>query len=253
MATFNPTKLEFDKNGFTCTIQGHARYVEWVFVREVTGYRKPGEDGGVLCVALRVDTSSDYIEVHEDMDSYSELLEHLYTQFSSIRRNWWHELVSEYGKNRKILYGIAHGQESAAEKYLSKRKEVKKLSSRDIKRWVVSGAGIVLLAAIQLGLVRLIARWESSELDDIIGVSLFPGILVIISCRYWGLPRVFFAQMTTFYLAELLMVAMFDRQSPSLMGKFLRMELYYLMVLGLMLLMGLGVMLLPSNRAVGRR
>jgi len=245
--------MKFHDDGFSFTIRGESRHVEWVRVREITGYRKPGDEGGLLCVGLRVDAGGEYIEIHEEMEVYAELLEHLYDSFSGIRRNWWHEIASEYGKNRIVLHGIALGEESPAEKYLSRRREKRQVSARELKRWFWSGVGIVLLAALQLILARFISSWENSQWDDIIAIALLPMILAVISCRYWGLPRVFFMQLVGFYLSQLILVLVFDIRSPSLMGRFLNMEFYYLMFLGIMILAGFGVMMIPTNRAAGKK
>ncbi len=251
--TYNPVDLTFHENGFSFRIHGDKQCVEWAMVREIVGYRRPLDSGDdLLCLGIRFGNGREYMEVNEDMDAYSALVAQLHDVFPGIKHSWWKEIASWYGQNRITIYGIGLNEKSPAENYLTRPRKKVRLTRRKMVRWLYGAAALVLLAAVQLAAVGLIARWAHATWDDILAVTLLPFLLVIFSCRYWGVPGLFFIQMTGFYLAQLILVLIFDIGSASLMGKFLAFRFSYLLVPGLEILLAMGVLLLPNRRAMGR-
>jgi hypothetical protein len=252
--SYNPTRLEFQDQGFNMHTHGDVVFVEWPRIREIVAYRRPREsEDDLVCLGVRIDSSGAYAEIHEEMDDYPVFLEQMYDAFPEISRKWWREIASVYGENRRTIYGIGLGEDSPAEKYLARPRRRVSVTGRDLKKWSWAMLGLVVLAGLQILIAGFIAGWEDTQLDDVIGIMLLPMILVVISARIWGIPRVLFMQLIGFYVAQCAIVLVFNVRTPCLAVKFLGGDFSYLFVPGLEILAGLGVMLLPQKHVAGRK
>ena len=136
---------------------------------------------------------------------------------------------------------------SPAERYLQ-NKGHKNPSRPKIKPkticWVT--VGVVAIAVVQWLIAMLLCRWS-----NVVGLGLFPLILVAVVARIWPNPRILLYLLIGFNLAGWILRAVFGSVTPSLLGELLRGNLTYLLLVGLEVLLGLGIMLLPDRRAAG--
>ena len=245
------THLEFNDNGFVVVSGRHKRQkVEWDLVREVIAYRMDPGGEDIMCLGIRPSAAVEYININEDSPDYKQLLERMYEAIPEINRDWWCEISSSYGPNRTTIYGFPASEQngpSPAERYLQdsghKNPSRRKVKPKTIV-WIF--AAVIGLSVMQWLIALLLCRWS-----NVVGLGLFPLLLVVLVARTWPNPKTFLYLLIGFNLAGWLLQVCFGLTTPSLLGQLLEGHLTYLLLLGLEVLLGLGIMLLPDRRAAG--
>jgi hypothetical protein len=247
-------RLEFHDNGFTAVFGRHEKTdVAWEQVREIVAFRRDPGGSDVLCLGFRWTAANEYLEIHEEHDDYETLLEKMYEALPKLDRQWWQQITETYGANRTTIFGLPLAdqlhKDSPTVRFLLEAKK-RKLLPRTVRRNIRRAAVAVILAAgVQQLLAWAIAQSESANWDDILAMTLLPMLLIVGVCRFWPGPRKFFLLLGGFHLAEWLVSLLIG--APCLAGKLLDGQISYLLLLGLEILVGMGVMLLPDKR-VGR-
>jgi hypothetical protein len=245
------TYLEFNDSGFVVVMGRRQREtVEWDLVREITAYRQDPGGEDVMTLAIRASAGAEYININENMPDYQQLLECMYEAIPEIKRDWWCEISSSFGPNRTTIYGLSTSEQhgpSPAERYLQnqgrKNPSRKKIKPKAIL-WII--ATVVALAVIQWLVAWVLCRWS-----NVVGLGLFPLLLVVLVARTYPNPRTFLYLLIGFNFAGWLLQVCLGLTTPSLLGELLDGNLTYLLLLGFEVLLGLGVMLLPDRRAAG--
>ncbi|MCK5114002.1 MAG: hypothetical protein KAR11_04495 [Phycisphaerae bacterium] len=243
--------LEFNDRGFVVvTGRGARQQVEWDLVREIAAYRRDPAGADVMTLGIRPSAAVEYIEIDEDNPDYKQLLESMYEAIPAINRDWWCEISSSYGPNRTTIYGLSTAEQqgpSPAERYLQNPGH-KNPSRKKIKRetivWIT--VAVVVLAIIQWLIAMLLCRWSNA-----LGLAFFPLLLIAFVARTYPNPRVFLYLLIGFNLAGWGLRVVFGLATPSLLGQLFAGHLTYLLLLGIEVLLGLGIMLLPDRRAAG--
>jgi hypothetical protein len=239
------SSVEPTAEGFTARLGGQARSVEWVKVREITAQRDIDESGqDILRLRVRISAGSEYVTLDETTVGYEEFLTALYDRFPRIDRSWWQQLASTYGPNRLTLHGLgpaAEGQPSAAEQYLQ-RKGRRRKPARPPREYIELAVLLLVVAAVQVGLA-----WALGQVSTLLAILVGPMVFVALTARFLGEPKPFFISLAVFLTFTAVLAALVSPTIPTLLGKLLTGRLEYLAILGLEILTGLGVMLLPQN------
>lgn len=245
------THLEFDDDGFDVITGRHQRQkVEWDLVREIIAYRHDPGGKDIMCLGIRPSAAVEYININEEMPDYEQLLERMYEAIPGIRRDWWCEISSSFGPNRTTIYGLSVSEQqgpSPAERYLQNK------SHKNPSHTKIKPAGLfwITVAVVALAAVQWFFAWLLSGWSNVVGLGLFPLLLVVLVARTWPRPRVFLYLLIAFNVTGFLLRLIFGSQTPSLPGELLKGNLTYLLLVGLEVLLGLGIMLLPDRRAAG--
>lgn len=245
------TRIQTNDDGFALVGASGRESVEWVHVAEIVAYRRDPTDVDLLCLAFRLGQAGRYVEVNEEMAGYETLLEGMYDAFPEISRNWWKDVATGLGANRVTLYGLPAGEierPSPAERYLEQIQRRKRLTRADWRRIAWAAAGLWILAGVQTFLTWLLGGWNL-----LVAFALLPVVLVVVAARNVRRPRTFFLLLAGFYLAEALWAAVWGRWGASLPGRLFGGHFSWLLLLGVEILLGMGVMLLPNRRAAGPR
>jgi hypothetical protein len=113
-------------------------------------------------------------------------------------------------------------------------------------------AAVFVAALLQQWLAAAIEHNPDVRWDDLFAIGAGPLLLTVAVARKWPRPKLFFALLGSFYLAELLIVTVHGGPiGPSLVARLLEGRLQYVLFIGLEILTAMGVMLLPDPTAAG--
>jgi len=211
------THLEFNDDGFAVVTGRHKRQtVEWDLVREIIAYRHDPGGEDIMTLGIRPSAAVEYIHINEDMPDYKQLLERMYEAIPEIRRDWWCDISASFGPNRTTIYGLSVNDQqgpSPAERYLQNKRRKNpsrtKLKPKTIL-WIV--LTVVAIAAAQWFVAWLLCRWS-----NVVGLGLFPLVLVMLVSRTWPNPRFFIYLLIAFnvtgYLLRVVFASTTDRKS----------------------------------------
>jgi hypothetical protein len=250
--------IELHEEGFTLLPAGKtAIRVEWDKVREIVAERVDPTGEDMLTLGFRISNTDSYVTVHEHMPDYPALLEAMYEAYPKINREWWKELASDFGHYRQTIHGLplsdpagpAHRPGRHARFLRTVRDHA--TSRRRRRLALLKALGLLLLGGLQQFVAWLIASPPDGGWDEVLAVVALPLLLVVLAARRWPIPKIFFALLATYHVVawgcQLVLHA-----GPTLLGQLFTGRGGYLLWLGLEILIGLGVMLLPDQRAAGR-
>jgi len=244
------TRIELTDEGFALFHQARKiATVRWVHVAEIAAYRNDPGGNDLLHLAFREGNSRQYVELHEELLGYQDLLERMYDAFPEIRREWWMDIARTYGPNRTTIYGLPASEQSQAtpaERYLKQIRQRKKPTR---SQWVRFGWAVA--AVLAAAGVQTLAAWGLARWSVLLAMTAWPMLLVIVVARRCSRPRVFFLLLTGFHISTWTWELVLDFPGPCLLGQLLRGTFSYLLILGVEILLGMAVMLLPDRKAAG--
>lgn len=255
MSPIPQADIRSETDGFTLCRHGKPdETVRWEHVREIVAWRDDPQGRDLLCLGFRASAGRTYVEIHEEMPGYAELLEEMYEAFPKIQREWWQTITTGIGPNRTTIHGLPLATPpepagSAHARFLRAVSQGKKARRVLLQRGVAIFVGLALCSGLQQLLAGWISRWPEHSLDDVLAVSIWPIAMVVLTARLWPKPRPFMVLLAGYHLAEWLWHGW--SHHPCLLTKLLEGRLVYLLLLGLEILLGMGVMLLPDKRAAG--
>ena len=224
-------------------------------MREIVAFRRDPGGADLLCLGFRSTPTSEYLEIHEEHNDYQALLENMYDALPKLDRQWWQEITESFGTNRTTIYGLPLADQLQKDnpnvRFLlaaKKRKRLPRIARRNMRHTLIA---IGLAAALQQLFAWGIARVPTARWDDFLAMAMLPMLLILGACRFWPEPRKFFLLLGTFHLVEWLLSLLTG--TPCLLGKFLDGRISYLLLLGVEILVGMAVMLLPDKRIGGPR
>ena len=244
-------QLTFSEDGFTAySTAGSSFEVHWELVREIVAFRLDPDGEDLMCLGFRISNDQDYIEISEETPKYKELLVRMCEAFPDIDRNWWQSVATSYGTT--TIHGISQSQQqsetTAAERYLAQAGKRKPMTPKARKKIIPAIIAIIIAAGVQT-----LLSWWIAGLSGVAAVAIWPMLLIIAVARFWPNPRLFFTLLGGYHLAELGCHFLLGRPGPCLLSQLLAGKFQYLLLLGVEILLGLGVMLLPDKHAAGRR
>ncbi len=249
MTTSPAKKLSFRDGGFNAVLaDGRSVEIQWQLVREIVAFRLDPDGADLMCLGFRISNNRDYINISEETPQYQELLVHMCNACPGIDRNWWQSVATSYGTT--TIHGISQSQQantSPAEQYLAQASKRKPMTPKARKRIIPVIVAIILAAG-----VGTLLSWWISGLSNIAAVAIWPMLLIIAVARFWPRPRLFFLLLGSYHLAELCWYFILGQPGPCLLSKLLDGKFQYLLMLGVEILLGIGVMLLPDKNAAGR-
>jgi hypothetical protein len=253
-----PPNIEFRDDGFDLIEGDRRKEVRWEAVREIVAYRLDPQGRDLMCLGFRISASNDFVEAHEELPHYPQLLEAMYEAFPKIDREWWKGIAQSLGSNRTTIHGLPladqlHEPTSAAARFLleSAKRNAKARRRKQIRSVLVAAAVLLGIAFAQRLICALLCRWANSGWDDFLAMLLLPMTLVVFCARVWPKPKILFAVLGGFYFYEAILYGLWGWQDGSLAAMLLQGRLQYVFLIGLEILVGIGVMLLPDKHAAG--
>lgn len=260
MTSALPIRLEFDHNGFSVFTDGvKTDSVEWDRVREIIAYRREPAARDVLTLGFRVTAGQEYVEIPETLKDYPALLERMYEQFPRLSPDWWQAITREFGSNRTTIYGLPLAEQlqtDASARFLLELQRTggrRRRWRRRIRRGALAGAGLLLAAGVQQGIVAAVFALAGGRPGGgLRAMTLLagPALLAVGVARWMPLPRRFLALLVGFHVFDGLVGYLAGPAGGTLAAMLAVGRWSYLLLLGAEILAGMVAMLLPSRRAL---
>ncbi len=249
MTNIVDTKLEVAKTGFWVRTATSEEFLEWDMMREIVGYRQNPGGEDLLFLSFRISALNEFTEVHEEMEGYTDVIGAMYDAFPKIDRNWWQEVMRTFGTNRTTLHGMPAARQLSrneppghSAKFLLREPHRSLLKKKRFWKGVFNS----LLILSILGSLQVLLSWGLKEMTGSHFLAAGCGLVIFALALGRALPepKRFFPLLIGFLLAEWIIA---PQAIPTTLGKLFNGHLEYLLLLGAVTLMGMGIMLLPQK------